>query len=64
MQDLIRRYRGVISTRVGYTGGDVPNATYRDHGFPRRSIEIIFDPARISYRTLLEFSSRSTIPQP
>ncbi len=55
MQDLIRRYDGVISTRVGYTGGDVPNATYRNHGTHAEAIEIIFDPARISYRRLLEF---------
>ncbi|MBB4293475.1 peptide-methionine (S)-S-oxide reductase [Rhizobium leguminosarum] len=55
MQDLIRRYKGVISTRVGYTGGDVPNATYRNHGSHAEAIEIIFDPARISYREILEF---------
>ena len=55
VQDLIRRYDGVMSTRVGYTGGDVPNATYRDHGTHAEAIEIIFDPAKISYRTLLEF---------
>ncbi|ACK49840.1 peptide methionine sulfoxide reductase [Methylocella silvestris BL2] len=55
MQDLIRRYPGVISTRVGYTGGDVPNATYRNHGTHAEAIEIIFDPEKISYRTLLEF---------
>src|SRR3981081_3749141 len=55
MQDLIRKYAGVISTRVGYTGGDVPNATYRKHGTPAEAIEIIFDPSQISYRTLLEF---------
>jgi len=55
MQDLIRRYPGVLSTRVGYSGGDVPNATYRNHGTHAEAIEIIFDPARISYRTLLEF---------
>ncbi|UVK37623.1 peptide-methionine (S)-S-oxide reductase MsrA [Mesorhizobium sp. AR10] len=54
MQDLIRRYPGVISTRVGYSGGDVPNATYRNHGTHAEAIEINFDPARISYRTLLE----------
>jgi peptide-methionine (S)-S-oxide reductase len=54
MQDLIRRYPGVISTRVGYTGGDVPNATYRNHGTHAEAIEIVFDPARISYRTILE----------
>jgi len=55
MQDLIRKYAGVISTRVGYTGGDVPNATYRKHGTHAEAIEIIFDPTRISYRKLLEF---------
>ncbi|MGO7919157.1 peptide-methionine (S)-S-oxide reductase MsrA [Rhizobium ruizarguesonis] len=55
MQDLIRRYQGVISTRVGYTGGDVPNATYRNHGTHAEAIEIIFDPSRISYREILEF---------
>jgi peptide-methionine (S)-S-oxide reductase len=55
MQDLIRRYDGVISTRVGYTGGDVPNATYRNHGTHAEAIEIIFDPSKIGYRTLLEF---------
>jgi peptide-methionine (S)-S-oxide reductase len=55
MQDLIRKYEGVISTRVGYTGGDVPNATYRKHGTHAEAIEIIFDPEKISYRTLLEF---------
>ena len=54
MQDLIRRYPGVISTRVGYSGGDVPNATYRNHGTHAEAIEIIFDPAKISFRTLLE----------
>ena len=54
MQDLIRKRDGVISTRVGYTGGDVPNATYRNHGTHAEGIEIIFDPARISYRQLLE----------
>ncbi|MBY5399034.1 peptide-methionine (S)-S-oxide reductase MsrA [Rhizobium leguminosarum] len=55
MQDLIRRYKGVISTRVGYSGGDVPNATYRNHGTHAEAIEIVFDPARISYREILEF---------
>jgi len=55
MQDLIRRHDGVISTRVGYTGGNVPNATYRNHGTHAEAIEIIFDPAKISYRALLEF---------
>jgi len=55
MQDLMRRYPGVISTRVGYSGGDVPNATYRNHGTHAEAIEIIFDPDKLSYRTLLEF---------
>ena len=55
MQDLIRKLPGVISTRVGYTGGDVPNATYRNHGTHAEGIEIIFDPSLISYRQLLEF---------
>ena len=55
MQDLIRRFPGVISTRVGYSGGDVQNATYRNHGTHAEAIEIVFDPARLSYRTLLEF---------
>ena len=55
MQDLIRKRDGVISTRVGYSGGDVPNATYRRHGTHAEAIEIVFDPARISYRKLLEF---------
>jgi len=54
MQDLIRRHDGVISTRVGYTGGNVSNATYRNHGTHAEAIEIIFDPAKISYRRLLE----------
>ena len=54
MQDLIRKRPGVISTRVGYSGGDVPNATYRNHGDHAEAIEIIFDPAQISYRALLE----------
>ncbi|MEO8859690.1 MAG: peptide-methionine (S)-S-oxide reductase MsrA [Burkholderiaceae bacterium] len=55
MQDLLRRQDGVLSTRVGYSGGDVPNATYRNHGSHAEAIEIVFDPSRISYRTLLEF---------
>ncbi len=55
MQDLIRRMPGVLSTRVGYTGGDVPNATYRNHGDHAEAIEILFDPAKVSYRELLEF---------
>ena len=55
MQDLIRRLPGVEKTRVGYTGGDVKHATYRNHGSHAEGIEILFDPDRISYRTLLEF---------
>jgi peptide-methionine (S)-S-oxide reductase len=55
MQDLIRKQPGVISTRVGYSGGDVENATYRNHGTHAEAIEIIFDPAKLSYRKLLEF---------
>jgi peptide-methionine (S)-S-oxide reductase len=55
MQDLIRKKPGVISTRVGYSGGDVKNATYRNHGTHAEAIEINFDPAKIGYRELLEF---------
>jgi peptide-methionine (S)-S-oxide reductase len=55
MQDLIRKMPGVTSTRVGYSGGDVANATYRHHGTHAEAIEIVFDPKIISYRTLLEF---------
>jgi peptide-methionine (S)-S-oxide reductase len=55
MQDLIRKRPGVISTRVGYTGGDVANATYRNHGTHAEALEIVFDPAIIGYRDLLEF---------
>jgi peptide-methionine (S)-S-oxide reductase len=55
MQELIRKQPGVVSTRVGYTGGDIPNATYRNHGTHAEAVEIIYDPARTDYRTLLEF---------
>ena len=55
MQDLIRKLPGVVSTRVGYTGGDVKNATYRNHGTHAEGIEVTFDPAIMSYRKLLEF---------
>ncbi|WP_409028607.1 peptide-methionine (S)-S-oxide reductase MsrA [Janthinobacterium sp. SUN098] len=55
VQDLLRRYPGVIATRVGYSGGDVANATYRNHGTHAEAIEIIFDPSTISYRKILEF---------
>lgn len=55
MQDLIRRQPGVVATRVGYSGGDVPNATYRNHGTHAEAIEITFDPTQTSYRQILEF---------
>ncbi|KIC24398.1 MULTISPECIES: peptide-methionine (S)-S-oxide reductase MsrA [unclassified Leisingera] len=55
MQELIRKRPGVISTRVGYTGGDVPNATYKNHGTHAEGIEIIFDPTVTSFREQLEF---------
>src|SRR5215470_10759417 len=55
VEELIRKQPGVISTRVGYSGGDVPNATYGNHGSHAEAIEILFDPDRITYRDLLEF---------
>src|SRR6185503_19537582 len=55
VQELVRKLPGVIETRVGYSGGDVKNATYRNHGTHAEAIEILFDPAKISYRQLLEF---------
>ena len=55
MQDLIRKRPGVISTRVGYSGGDVPNATYRNHGTHAEALEVVFDPSVMSFRDLLEF---------
>lgn len=55
MQDLIRRMPGMLSTRVGYTGGDVRNATYRNHGTHAEAIELVFDPSQLSYRQILEF---------
>lgn len=55
MQDLIRKQPGVVSTRVGYTGGDVRNATYRNHGTHAEAVEIVYDPSVTDYRTLLEF---------
>ena len=55
MQDLIRKQPGVLSTRVGYSGGDVDNATYRNHGTHAEAIEIVFDPAKTSFRAMLEF---------
>ena len=54
VQDLIRRYDGVLATRVGYTGGSVSHATYRNHGSHAEAVEVIFDPARVSYRQILE----------
>jgi peptide-methionine (S)-S-oxide reductase len=54
-QELLRTYPGVVSTRVGYTGGDVPNATYRNHGTHAEALEVVFDPNKISYRQILEF---------
>lgn len=55
VQDLVRKMPGVLTTRVGYSGGDVPNATYRNHGTHAEAIEIVFDPAVLSYRKILEF---------
>jgi len=55
MEDLFRKQPGVVSTRVGYSGGDVPNATYRNHGTHAEAIEVIFDPSQTDFRKLLEF---------
>jgi peptide-methionine (S)-S-oxide reductase len=55
MQELFRRLEGVVSSRVGYTGGNTPNASYRNHGAHAEAVEIVFDPARTSYRRILEF---------
>ena len=55
MEDLVRRIPGVISTRVGYSGGEVANATYRNHGMHAETLEVVFDPAKLSFRELLEF---------
>ena len=55
MEQLLRRIPGVLSTRVGYTGGDVPNATYRNHGTHAEALELVFDPGQVSYRQILEF---------
>ena len=60
MQVLLRHQPGVLATRVGYTGGDIANATYRHHGSHAEAVEIVFDPQRIDYRQLLEFFFRST----
>jgi hypothetical protein len=64
MQDLIRKRPGVLETRVGYSGGDVPNATYRNHGTHAEAIEIIFDDEVTDYRSILEFFSRSMTRRP
>lgn len=55
MEELLRRIPGVLSTRVGYTGGDVPNATYRNHGTHAEALEVVFDPRQIGFRQILEF---------
>ena len=55
VQDLFRRYAGILSTRVGYAGGNTPNATYRNHGMHAEAVEILFDPVKVSYRQILEF---------
>lgn len=55
MEELIRTFPGVLTTRVGYSGGDVPHATYRNHGTHAESIEITYDPAVTDYRTILEY---------
>ncbi|MDT0399571.1 MULTISPECIES: peptide-methionine (S)-S-oxide reductase MsrA [Streptomyces] len=55
MEELIRTFPGVLTTRVGYSGGDVPNATYRNHGTHAEAIEITYDPAVTDYRTILEY---------
>ena len=55
MEGLLRRHPGVLSTRVGYTGGDVPNATYLDHGTHAEALELVFDPRQVSFRQILEF---------
>ena len=55
MEELVRAMPGVVSTRVGYSGGDVPNATYRNHGTHAETLEVVFEPDRLSYRDLLEF---------
>ena len=55
VQELVRKLPGVVSSKVGYSGGDVPNATYRNHGTHAEAVEIIFDPQKTSFRDLLEF---------
>jgi len=55
MEELVRAMPGVLSTRVGYSGGDVPNATYRNHGTHAETLEVVFDPGKLSFRELLEF---------
>lgn len=55
MEDLFRKQPGVVSTRVGYSGGDVKNATYRNHGTHAEAIEVVYDPSKTDFRKLLEF---------
>ena len=64
MQQLFRRRDGVITTRVGYSGGDVSNPTYRDHGTHAEAIEVIFDSHKLRFRALLKFFFQFTIPRP
>ena len=54
-EELVRKLPGVVSTRVGYTGGEIPNATYRNHGNHAEGLEVVYDPTQTSYRDLLEF---------
>jgi peptide-methionine (S)-S-oxide reductase len=55
VQDLVRRFKGVLRTRVGYTGGSTPDATYRNHGRHAEAVEVVFDPAQVSFRQILEY---------
>ena len=64
VQDLLRRYPGVVATRVGYSGGEVPNATYRNHGNHAEAIEIVFDPRSSAIESCWNSFSRSTILRP
>jgi hypothetical protein len=64
MEALLRRYPGVLSTRVGYTGGNVPNATYLRHGTHAEALEVVFDPRQVSFRQILEFFFRRRLELP
>jgi peptide-methionine (S)-S-oxide reductase len=55
VEELVRQLLGVTSTIVGYTGGNVENATYRNHGTHSEGIAITFDQEQLSYRKLLEY---------